>query len=404
MKKTLALFLITLVIMSCKTSQNLTDYDKKANELAQKFILADGHVDLPYRLKIKNFQLDKEYLGIPVKTKDGDFDFERAKKGGLNAPFMSIYIPSTYDSAGGQLLADSLINMINYIANEKSEYFQVARNPTEIREIFKSGRVALPMGMENGSPIGQLSDVAKYHRKGISYITLTHAKDNQICDSSYDTTHTWNGLSPYGRSVVSEMAKQGVLIDISHVSDSTFYQVVRMSPVPIIASHSSARHFTPGFERNMSDDMITKLGKNNGVIMVNFGSSFLDGEVVKERKASQKVLDEILKKKGLTARDEAAEPIVKDFYKNNLKAYSDVQKVADHVDRIVKLAGINHVGIGSDFDGVGDSLPTGLKDVADYPNLLAELLKRGYSDSDIEKICSGNIFRVWEEVIAYSKK
>lgn len=406
MKLKFYLAICILSFYSCKFSKtpSTIDYNKKAQELAHKFIITDGHVDLPYRLKIKHFQMQKEYLGIPIKSENGDFDYERSKKGGLDAPFMSIYIPSIYETTQAQLLADSLITMVKYIAKEKSDYFEMANSPNEVQQIFNKGKIALPMGMENGSPIGKLADVKKYKDKGISYITLTHAKDNKICDSSYDTTRTWKGLSPYGREVVLEMAKVGIMIDISHVSDSTFYQVARLSPVPVIASHSSARFFTPGFERNMSDDMIKVLGKNNGVIMINFGSSFLDGEVAKIRASSQKELRDLIAAKGLKPSDHAAEELADNFFKNNPKAFSDTQKVADHIDRVVKLAGINHVGIGSDFDGVGDSLPTGLKDVADYPNLIAELLKRGYSDSDIEKICSGNLFRVWNSVITFATK
>lgn len=394
---------LSVAIFACKVNKTPeTDYQKKADELAHKYIMVDGHVDLPYRLKVKNFQMQKEFTGIPVETKEGDFDYKRAKKGGLSAPFMSIYIPASYDTQGAQKLADSLITMVNYIATEKSDYFEVAKTPAEIREIFKKGKIALPMGMENGSPIGEVADVAKYRAKGISYITLSHGKDNRICDSSYDTTHTWKGLSPFGREVVNTMVKEGVLVDISHVSDDTFYQVVDMSPVPVIASHSSSRKFTPDFQRNMSDDMITKLGKNGGVIMINFGSTFLSSEVSEYRKSLQAEIKTILDKKGLKARDEAAEPIIDEFFASHPLAFADVKKVADHIDNVVKLAGIDHVGIGSDFDGVGNSLPTGLKDVSDYPNLIAELLRRGYSESDIEKICSGNIFRVWEKVLAYA--
>ena len=201
-----------------------------------------------------------------------------------------------------------------------------------------------------------------------------------------------------------ELAKNGVMIDISHVSDDSFYDVIKMAPVPIIASHSSVRYFTPSFKRNMADDMIVELGKKNGVIMVNFGSTFLDEGVSKKRKNVQAKLDKVLKEKGLSEDDEAAKPVIAEFLKTTPQAFADVEMVADHIDRIVKLAGINHVGFGSDFDGVGDSLPTGLKDVADYPNLLYVLLKRGYTEEDLGKMCSGNIFRVWNEVLAYAKK
>ncbi len=399
--------LAILMLNSCAKQATQSDaaLRQKANEIAHKYVIVDGHVDLPYRLKIKHFRLEKEFTGIPLKTNDGDFDFERAQKGGLSSPMMSIYIPSTYDNTEeGYMLADSLINMVNWIANNNPNYFEVAHSPSEIQAIKNKGKIALPMGMENGSPLKRLEDVKYFKNRGISYVTLTHAKDNHICDSSYDSTKTWHGLSPFGEKLVGELAKNGVMIDISHVSDETFYDVIKIAPVPIIASHSSARYFTPDFQRNMSDDMIKEMGKINGVIMVNFGSTFLDAKVAKARKESAAKLDKLLKEKGLTEEDEAAKAITAEFVKTNPMAFADVEMVADHIDRIVKLTSINQVGIGSDFDGVGDSLPTGLKDVADYPNLLYVLLKRGYSEEDLAKICSGNIFRVWNEVLNYKAK
>ncbi|MFT7248265.1 MAG: membrane dipeptidase [Arcticibacterium sp.] len=374
----------------------------KAEKLAYKYIITDGHVDLPYRLKVKNFQLTKEFTGIPVSSEEGDFDFKRAKKGGLDAPFMSIYIPAALNPEEGKLLADSLINMVTYIAKENHDYFEIAKSPKDVRNTFKKGKIALPMGMENGSPIKDLSDVAYFKKRGISYVTLTHSLSNHICDSSYDTTRLWQGLSPFGETVVTEMAKEGIMIDVSHVSDSTFYDVIKLSPIPVIASHSSVRYFTPGFERNMSDDMIKTLKENGGVIMINFGSTFIDGEVQKARKTNGRVLLKILEEKGLKGDDEAAKPIIASFYETHPLAFADVEKVVDHIDRVVSLAGINHVGLGSDFDGVGDSLPTGLKDVSDYPNIINLLLKRGYSKKSIEKICSGNLFRVWQSTLDYA--
>ena len=379
----------------------------RANDLAQQFVLADTHVDLPYRLKIKHFRLEREYMGIPVSTTEGDFDFERAKKGGLDAPFMSIYIPSDYQQKpdNGKALADSLINMIEGIVNAHPDKFALARTPSEIEENSKAGKISLPMGMENGAPIGNdVNNVKYFFDSGIRYITLTHGKQNQICDSSYDTLNrSWNGLSPFGEKVVAEMNRIGMMVDISHVSDSSFYDVVKISKAPVIASHSSCRYFTPGFERNMSDDMIKALAKNGGVIQINFGASFLDSLA----RVNSKMLDSLgktLQEKGLTSKDSAAQPIIDQFAKNHSDLYSDVERVADHIDHVVKLVGIDHVGIGSDYDGVGDSLPLGLKDVSDYPNLLYVLLKRGYTDEDIKKICSGNIFRVWNKVIEVSGK
>ncbi len=373
---------------------------KLADELAHKYIITDGHVDLPYRLKITNFRLEKEFLGIPLKTDKGDFDLERAKKGGLDAPFMSIYIPASYQETGGaKIFADSLIDMVAGIADAHPDKFAITTSPAQVQANFEKGILSLPMGMENGAPIeDDIKNVEYFHKRGIRYITLTHSKDNLICDSSYDTTRTWNGLSDFGRDVVKEMNRVGIMVDISHVSDSTFYQVMRMTDVPCIASHSSCRIFTPGFERNMNNDMIKLLGENNGVIQINFGSTFLDGDIAKQRNGLRSKMSKILEEKGLSYRDEAAKPIIEQFQKDNPALFSDVQKVADHIDNVVKVAGINHVGLGSDYDGVGDSLPTGLKDVSQYPNLIFELLKRGYSEEDIAKICYKNVFRVWNAV------
>lgn len=398
---------IWLVLGACSSDKEATksDLQEEANRLAQAFPIVDGHVDLPYRLRVHNFKLEREYMGIPIQTDDGDFDYTRARRGGLDAPFMSIYIPSSYQESGGaKQLADSLIDMVAGIAAAHPDKFKIVRSPEEILANHRKGIISLPLGMENGAPIGDsLENVAYFARRGIRYITLTHATDNLICDSSYDSTRTWNGLSPFGRQVVLEMNRQGIMVDISHVSDSSFYQVLALTDVPCIASHSSARKFTPGFERNMSDDMIRKMGQHGGVIMVNFGSTFLDGKINRQRDSLRNMLDEALEAQGLNSQDSLAQPFIEQFQQQHPMLFADVETVADHIDHIVALAGIDHVGLGSDFDGVGDSLPTGLKDVADYPNLIRVLLERGYNSEDISKICSGNIFRVWRAVAAAEK-
>lgn len=393
-------------LLSCQTEKKAaTQPDdalyEQAVQLAHNVIITDGHVDLPYRLRVKNFRLEREYLGIPVKTDEGDFDFERAKKGGLDAPFMSIYIPSSFQLIPdkGKALADSLIDMIHGIAKAHPDKFAFAGSPQEVEQHTKAGKISLPMGMENGAPIGDdLANVKYFHDRGIRYITLTHAKDNQICDSSYDTLNTHNGLSPFGEKVVAEMNRVGIMVDISHVSDSTFYDVLKITQAPLIASHSSCRYFTPGFQRNMSDDMIKALAANGGVIQINFGASFIDS-VARTNQPLLDSLEKILIDKGLTSSDSAAQPIIDQFVKDHRELYSDVERVADHIDHVVKLVGMDHVGLGSDYDGVGDSLPIGLKDVSQYPNLIFVLLKRGYTPEEIEKICSGNVFRVWNKVI-----
>lgn len=405
-------FIIGFIALALGCTSKKIDYaslpdeqlKRVADSLAQTYIITDGHVDLPYRLKVKKFRLEKEYLGIPISTTEGDFDYERAKQGGLDAPFMSIYIPSSYQQTGGaKQLADSLIDMINGIIKTHPDKFAQAGSPADVEANTKAGKLSLPFGMENGAPIeNDIANVKYFYDRGIRYITLTHSKDNQICDSSYDTLSTWNGLSPFGEQVVKEMNRVGIMVDVSHISDSAFYDVLKLTNVPVIASHSSARYYTPGFQRNMGDDMLKALKQNGGVIQINFGSSFLDSAVVNKNTINRKKLQALLEEQKLTLTDSLAKPIIEQFKKDNPSLFSDVEMVANHIDRVVQLAGIDHVGIGSDYDGVGDSLPTGLKDVSQYPNLIFVLLKRGYSPEDIEKICSGNVFRVWNKVIEAS--
>lgn len=414
MKRTIFFIFIIALLLSCSTSSKLSSgaideasLRKKADELAHKYIITDGHVDLPYRLKVKNFKLEKEFLGIPIETDEGDFDYVRAKKGGLDAPFMSIYLPSEHQKTPGasKLLADSLIMLVNSIAKAHPDNFSIAYTPKDCEKAFAEGKIALPMGMENGSGIeDDVTNVDYFRKKGISYITLTHGKDNLICDSSYDTLNTWGGLSPFGREVIMAMNKSGIMVDISHVSDNTFYQAIELSKAPVIASHSSCRKFTPGFQRNMSDDMIKKLGEKGGIIAINFGTSFLDGDISKMMDVQRAELMKIFKAKGVEYGSPEADAIIEDFKKDNPTLYSDVKMVANHIDNVVQLAGIDHVGLGSDFDGVGDSLPTGLKDVSQYPNLIYELLLRGYSEEDIAKVCYKNVFRVWQKTLDIAQK
>ncbi len=393
---TILLFTCTRKMAPMKEEGRLRE---KADKLAHEYIITDGHVDLPYRLKVQNFRLEREYIGIPVETDEGDFDYVRAKEGGLDAPFMSIFIPASYQDGRAKLLADSLIDMVRGITTAHPDKFAMAASPAEVEANFRKGLISLPMGMENGAPIeGDLRNVGYFHERGIRYITLTHSKDNHICDSSYDTTGTWNGLSPFGREVVLEMNRVGIMVDVSHISDSTFWQVMELTKAPCIASHSSCRKFTPGFERNMNDDMIRRMAENGGVIQINFGTDFLDGEMSKRNDEMRDELNALLEKEGMKYSDSDAQPLIEEFVRDHPRLYADVETVANHIDHVVKLAGVGHVGFGSDFDGVGDSLPTGLKDVSQYPNLIYELLKRGYSEEDIEKMCYKNVWRVWKEV------
>ena len=391
-------FLFLLVVFSMWSTWDVSRSESseellmnKANELAQKFIITDGHIDVPWRLNKGGHE------DLSVRTEGGDFDYVRAKEGGLDVPFMSIYVPSSYQVTGGaKAKADSLINMVQKMADDHPDKFEVAYSPANAEAIVAAGKIALPMGMENGAPIeGDLANVAYFHERGIRYITLTHAKDNAICDSSYDTTGTHQGLSDFGVEVVAEMNKVGIMVDISHVSDNAFYQVMDITKVPAIASHSSCRHFTPGFERNMSDDMIKRLAENGGVIQINFGSSFVTQASQDKRTANGEKVNAYAEENNLEADDPKIQEFAKQVAKDN-PIFCDVTDVADHIDRVVELAGIEHVGFGSDYDGVGDTLPYGLKDPSDFPNLIYHLLKRGYSEEDIEKICYKNVWRVWK--------
>jgi len=390
MKKKLSFFIAMAIIMvGCSNDASLK---KRAYELAHTYIITDGHIDVPWRL-------NDGYEDLSVRTEGGDFDYIRAKEGGLDVPFMSIYVPSSYQETGGaKEKADSLIDLVHRISNDHPDKFEVAYSPNDGDRIFSQGKIALPMGMENGAPIeDDLNNVAYFHKRGIRYITLTHARDNLICDSSYDTTNTWGGLSPFGRQVVAEMNRVGIMVDISHVTDAVINQVLDMAKAPVIASHSSCRKFTPGWQRNMGDPEIKRLKENGGVIQINYGSSFVTQASQDKRQANTDKIAAYAKKNGLEQEDEELKVYAKKVSKDN-PIYADITEVIDHIDHVVKLAGIDHVGIGSDYDGVGDSLPYGLKDVSSYPNLIYHLLKRGYSDEDIAKICYKNVWRVWREV------
>ncbi len=368
------------------------DLMKKARRLAQEFIIVDTHIDTPIRLND-----DEEDLTRRTK---GDFDYVKAKEGGLNCAFMSIYIPSSYQQKGGaKRFAEKQIRMVERWTTTWPDKFMIARSVADVTAQFKTGKVSLAMGMENGAGIeDNLANVRYFYDRGIRYVTLTHGKDNRICDSSYDTTKTWQGLSPFGRTVVEEMNRVGIMVDVSHVSDSAFYQVMRLSKAPVIASHSSCRSFTPGFERNMSDEMIELLAAKGGVIQINFGSSFINDVYRNAGDNMDKIINEHLKALGLSPRDAAGREYARKYRKEHPIKLATVAEVADHIDHVVKLVGADYVGFGSDYDGVGDSLPDGLKDVSYYPYLIHELLKRGYSDEAVRKICGGNLLRVWREV------
>ncbi len=370
------------------------DLSDRARELAMDSIIVDTHIDVPYRL-------EEEWADVSQATEDGDFDYPRAVAGGLNAAFMSIYTPSSLQEEGGSReMAEELIDMVNEIAAQSPEKFAVAYSPLDVERHFAEGLISLPMGLENGAPIGDdLASIGHFYDRGIRYITLTHALSNQISDSSYDDNRQWGGLSDFGVEVVKEMNRLGIMVDVSHVSDDAFRDVMEVTEAPVIASHSSARHFTPGWERNMADDMIVRLAENGGLIMINFGSSFLTEEARTYSQARGEAFDAWLEQAGAERTDELWNEFRAQYEaEHGPYPYATLEQTLDHFDHVVRLASVEHVGVGSDYDGVGDSLPVGLKDVSSYPNLVAGLLSRGYSETDVRKILGENLLRVWREV------
>lgn len=407
MKKYFLPLIAILFIWSCNPSEELVDYTLMTDEerleaaklLAQETILVDGHMDLPFRMYNLGNHMNGPIYDFMTRSSEGNIDYPRAKEGGMDAPFMAIYIPASYQTNGGaKALADTLIMMVERMVNTWPDKLAFARSPQDIRDNFSKGLMSLPMGIENAAAIeDNLSNVSYFFDKGIRYMTLTHGKDNLVGDSSYDDAQTHGGLSDFGKEVVQEMNRLGMIIDVSHITDKTFFDVADLSKAPIVATHSSARHFTPGFERNVSDEIIQKIAEKEGLVMITFGGSFIDQEFSDKNAANRAHVQEWLTANNLTRRDEQAMAYITEYMAAN-KPYVHVSKVVDHIDHVVKLVGIDYVGLGSDFDGVGDTLPDGLKDASMYPNIIAELMKRGYTKEDIIKICSGNFFRVWEKV------
>ncbi len=380
------------------TPVNAEEYkaSERAVQLAQENMLIDTHIDVPYRLT-------EHWEDVTKATASGDFDYPRAVAGGLNVPFMSIYIPAQLEQTPGasKQLAHRLIDSMEALAWRAPEKFAMAYDVADVEEQFEQGLMSIALGMENGSPMeGDMANLKEFYDRGIRYITLSHSLSNHIADSSYDIRRQWDGLSPFGKELVKEMNNIGMMIDISHVSDDAFWQTLEISEAPVIASHSSLRRYTPGFERNMSDEMIKALGENGGVIMINFGSTFVTQAANRYRDMINQQIEQVKEKYG--EESEEAKSRIAELQKDNPFPFATLEQVLDHIDHVVKLIGIDHVGIGSDYDGVGDSLPVGLKDVSTYPNLVQGLLDRGYSEADIKKILNENLLRVWREVEAYA--
>ena len=391
-----ALLPIVVFTFGCQQTQEQPapeiDIRAEAMRLAQETLMIDTHIDLPYRLHEKPDD-------VSGRTEGGHFDLERAREGGLDAAFMSIYVPaSLQDTGGARDLANELIDLVENIAAQAPESFAVARSVDDVRALFAEGIFALPMGIENGTAIeDDLSAVQHFYDRGVRYITLSHSEPNLICDSSYSTDRPSGGLSPFGREVVSEMNRLGIMVDISHVTDDTFFQAIEISKAPMIASHSCCRHFTPGFERNMADEMITLLAERGGVIQIAYAPGFLSEAAEKQSTELWAMMRQYMEEHDVAPGSPEFSERIALYYEQNPKVETSVSDVADHIEHVIELVGIDHVGIGSDFDGISSG-PTGLEDVSTYPNLIEELLKRGHSEEDIRKLCGENLLRVWSEV------
>jgi membrane dipeptidase len=393
-----ACFVLVLVGMQAALAQPSASIEARADRLARASLLVDGHIDLPYRLHAF-------YENPADSTVGGDFDYPRARAGGLDAPFMSIYIPTHLQStpAAATNRADALIDLVETIATDHPTKFALATSPDEVRQIAETEALALPLGMENGAGLGgELDNVQHFYERGIRYITLTHGTHNRLGDSSYDDAEPrWGGLSPFGQDVVAEMNRLGIMVDLSHVTDATALDAMEQSAAPVIASHSSCRHFTPGWERNVSDEIIEGIADTGGIVMITFGSSFLRTEYRDQDDPVREAMNAHIDSMGWA--EDSREAVVYEQQTRREHPIGTVQDVADHIDHAVDLVGTEHVGLGSDFDGVF-ALPEGLQDASGYPALVTELLRRGYSDSEVEQILGANLLRVWTEVEATAER
>ncbi len=389
LKPTLLVIALSLIVAQSAIAAEATP---AARKLAQDAIIVDTHIDAPTELM-------KQWVDLGV-DQPREFDFPKARAGGLDVAFMSIYTSSGQDDDGSAWnIANRMIDAVDSLAFRHPEKFALLRSPREVEALRRLDLVLLPLGMENGAPIG--NDIGKlkfFFERGVRYITLTHSANNRIADSSYAIEKKWNGLSPFGREVVAEMNRLGMMIDVSHLSDAAVAQSVELSRTPVVATHSALRHFTPGFERNLSDELAKTIAAKDGVIQIPFGNAFVDPKSAAKTQAYFVDYNEYLQRHaaGKTTQTVAEFDAAWDIANPPLPV--KMEAVLDQIDYGVKLVGIDHIGIGSDFDGVGGALPEGLKTAADYPNLIAGLQARGYSDSDLRKILGGNLLRVWRAV------
>ena len=400
------LLMVIFLVFSCSRELTEEEIVQKAAEIHDKVLTVDTHCDTPFRLRDPNYDISQRHE--PQGRRGGKIDLPRMKEGGLDAEFFAVYLgqgpltPERYEQVKERALAT--FDAIHKMCKDFPELCELATTPDDAYRIEKAGKRAIFIGIENGYPIGEdISLIKKYYDLGARYITLCHSSDNQICDSSTDRRNPEDrGLSEFGRRVVDEMNRLGIMIDVSHISDKSFFDVIARSKAPIIASHSCSRAMQDN-PRNLSDEMLLKLKENGGVIQMCILSSYVKEYPNPERDTAEaKIREKYPDFESLS--DEQRREARREFWELRRKYPSKMATVADavdHIDHIVDLIGIDYVGIGTDFDGGG-----GLEDcfdVSQMGNITKELVKRGYSEKEIRKIWGGNIMRVLNKVMEVSK-
>ena len=364
------------------------DYMAHARRLASEVIGIDTHIDTIQKVLVGGMDLG-------VRTNVGHADIPRLKEGGMHAPFFALWCPVYFPGAEAVRRTLDLRDAMQSVLDAHPDQIELATTAADIQRIVKSGKIAAFLSIEGGHQIDDdLRVLRMYYKLGIRSMTLTHFKNNNWADSSTDKP-AHNGLTDFGKQVVREMNRLGMIVDLSHVSDKTFYDALTVTTKPVIVSHSSMRAISD-IPRNVTDDMLRALAKNGGVIGINFGEGFIDPKDAEALRAAITNLSEAPVLFGKALDDYAAKNIHDDMVAHTRVA-ANVEKVADHIDHAVKIAGIDHVGIGSDFDGITGP-PNGLEDVSKMPNLIAALLKRGYTDQQVKKIFGENDLRVIREV------
>ncbi|MGB7847403.1 MAG: dipeptidase [Candidatus Acidiferrum sp.] len=387
----LSVCLVGVFVMLVSTSAD--SISEKAKKLQLSSIVVDTHDDTTQRLLDPKFDLS-------ARHSDGNIDIPRMREGGLSAIFFSIWISGKILGPEAVKKALDQIDAVRETAREHPNDLALATTAEEVRAAKKENKIAALMGVEGGHMMGNdLAVLRTFAALGVRYMTLTHMENNEWADSS-TAKPEHNGLTDFGKDVVREMNRLGILVDVSHVSDKTFYDVLATSKAPVFASHSSCRSLCNA-ARNMTDDMLRDLAKNGGVIQINYHVGFLSQEFrnyeTAHPEAEKEINEEVKKRCGENAacKEVAGDQVVRDFMNAGKVPKVDWTLIVDHIDHAVKIAGVDHVGLGSDFDGA--VMPLGMEDVTHIPQITDALLKKGYSESDIRKILGENTLHVLSE-------